>query len=74
MECFDADIDSFYCIHNPKDTDEFARRLELMLYDEPMRQLWLDWSNESIGQYDFKRVIDQYEAVYKKAVKRKKAK
>lgn len=59
---------------NVKDTPEFARRLELMLHDKAMRKLWLDWSQEEIKQYDLKRVIDQYEAVYKKAVRNKKMK
>ncbi|CAN5445552.1 phosphatidyl-myo-inositol alpha-mannosyltransferase [soil metagenome] len=54
---------------NVKDTEEFTRRLELMLNDEGMRKLWLAWANEEIKQYDFKQVIAQYETVYKKAVR-----
>lgn len=54
---------------NVKDTEEFARRLELLLYDQDMRKLWLAWAKEEIKQYDFKRVINQYEAVYKKAAR-----
>lgn len=54
---------------NVKDTDEFARRLEVFMHDQAMRKLWLSWANQEIKQYDFKRVIAQYEAVYKKAVK-----
>ena len=54
---------------NVKDTDEFARRLEVFMHDQAMRKLWLSWAREEIKQYDFKRVIAQYEAVYKKAVK-----
>jgi phosphatidylinositol alpha-mannosyltransferase len=57
---------------NVKDTAEFARRLEVFLHDEGMRKLWLAWAKEEIKQYDFKRVIAQYEAVYKKAVKFRK--
>jgi phosphatidylinositol alpha-mannosyltransferase len=52
---------------DPKDTDELVRRLELMLYDEQMRKLWLTWAKNEIKQYNFKHVIDQYEAVYRKA-------
>jgi len=59
---------------NVKDTTEFARRLELMLHDQAMRNLWLDWAKEEIKLYDLKVVIDQYVAVYKKAVKVKKLK
>lgn len=54
---------------NPKDTMEFARRLEVMLHDQDVRKLWLDWAKEDIKQYDFKRVIDLYENVYHKAAK-----
>lgn len=54
---------------NVKDTAEFARRLEVFMLDNEMRRLWLDWAKEEIRQYDFKVVIAQYEAVYKKAVK-----
>lgn len=57
---------------DPKDKNEFARRLELMLKDQEMRKLWLAWAAEEIKQYDFKHVIDQYEAVYKRAVLAKK--
>jgi len=58
---------------NVKDTSEFTRRLELMLKDEGMRRLWLDWAKEDIKQYDLKHVIDLYEEVYKKALKAKQS-
>ncbi len=54
---------------NPQDTGDFARRLDLMLKDEELRKLWLAWSKKYIRQYDFKKIIDQYEEVYKKAVR-----
>lgn len=57
---------------NVKETEEFARRLEVFMYDDAMRKLWLEWADEEIKQYDFKRVIALYEAVYKKAVAVKK--
>lgn len=57
---------------NVKDTSEFARRLDLMLHDQAMRKLWLDWAKEEIKQYELRHVIDMYEAVYKKALKVKK--
>jgi len=55
---------------NVKDTEEFARRLELLLHDDGMRKLWLGWAKEEIKQYDLKTVIDQYEAVFRKAVRK----
>lgn len=54
---------------NVRDTEEFARRLELLLHDKEMRKLWLNWAEEEIKLYDFKQVIDQYEKVYKRAVR-----
>lgn len=59
---------------NVKETEEFARRLELLMHDDAMRKLWLSWAKEEIKQYDLKKVVDQYEAVYKKAIKGKKRK
>lgn len=59
---------------NVKDITEFARRLELMLHDQAMRSLWLDWAKEEIKLYDLKKVVDQYETVYRKAVRAKKMK
>ncbi len=54
---------------NVKDTVEFARRLEVMLHDQEVRKVWLNWANDEIQKYDLKKVMDQYEEVYKKAVK-----
>lgn len=59
---------------NVKDTVEFARRLEVMLRDKEVRKVWLNWSQEEIKKYDLKKVMDQYEEVYKKAVKSRKVK
>ena len=57
---------------NVKETEEFARRLELLMHDDAMRKLWLDWADEEIKQYDIKKVVEQYETVYKEAIKAKK--
>lgn len=54
---------------NPLDTIDFARRLEVLLYDEPLRELWIKWATNYVKQYDWSPVIDQYEAAYKEAVK-----
>jgi len=54
---------------NPKDTVDFARRLEIMLFNEDIRILWLKWSKEYVKQFDYKNVVEQYENVYKEAIK-----
>lgn len=52
---------------NPRDTTDFSKRLELLLYETELRRLWRKWAKESIPQYDYDQVVEQYEAVYKKA-------
>ncbi|MDQ3065160.1 MAG: glycosyltransferase family 4 protein [bacterium] len=49
---------------NPKDTDDFSRRLELFLRDDEIRNTWLDWAKEYVEQFDSMPVIDQYEKFY----------
>ncbi len=49
---------------DPRDTEAFARRLHLLLYDDQMRERWLKWAAKSVQQYDYPKVIDQYEALY----------
>lgn len=53
---------------NPKDTVDFSRRLEIMLFNEDLRKLWLNWAKGYIKKFDYKHIIDMYEEVYKKAV------
>lgn len=58
---------------NPKSTIDFSQRLELLLYDQPIRELWLEWASDYVQQFDYTNIADQYEAVYKRAIKAKKA-
>jgi len=57
---------------NPKDTVDFARRLKLLLNDEALRALWRQWAKDYVQQYDYTKVVDQYEALYKKALRHHK--
>jgi phosphatidylinositol alpha-mannosyltransferase len=50
---------------DPSDTTEFARRLELMLTNDEVRNLWQTWASTNIKQYDYPLVVDQYEKLYK---------
>lgn len=54
---------------NPKDTEDFARRLELLLTDETIRASWKKWAKEYIGQYDYANIVDYYEKIYQRALK-----
>jgi phosphatidylinositol alpha-mannosyltransferase len=54
---------------NPKSTEDFAQRLEMLLYEEEVRSLWRKWAKDAVEQYRFDVVADAYEAVYKKAMK-----
>jgi phosphatidylinositol alpha-mannosyltransferase len=53
---------------NPLDTPAFSRQIELLLNDEMLRKAWQQWANTAIKTYDYKKVADQYEAVYKRAL------
>jgi phosphatidylinositol alpha-mannosyltransferase len=55
---------------NPKDAEEFARRLDVMLSDAALRKLWKKWAKEYVGQFDYPRIVDQYLEVYEAAYKR----
>lgn len=56
-------------IINPQDTEEFARRLDLMIHEQPLRKLWQKWANDYVKQFDYPRVVEQYEELYKDALK-----
>lgn len=54
---------------NPRDTVDFARRLEIMLFNEDIRKVWINWAKEYIKQFDYKNVVNQYEDAYRQAVR-----
>jgi phosphatidylinositol alpha-mannosyltransferase len=57
---------------DPKHVGEFARRLELLLYEKDLRKLWREWAESEVPQYNWDKVVDQYEALYRQALKEKK--
>lgn len=57
---------------NPKSTDEFAERLELLLFDEQIRNLWRKWAKEYVKQFDYPVVVDRYEEIYHEVCGKKK--
>jgi len=56
-------------IVKPQDTDEFARRIELLLNEKDLRKLWLEWAEDYVKQFSYPNVIKQYEQLYQKALK-----
>ncbi len=52
-------------IVDPQDTDEFARRLSLLLYDDELRKVWKAWAKNEVKQYDYPLIVDHYEKLYK---------
>lgn len=56
-------------IVNPKDTEEFARRLSVMLHDEALRGVWRNWASQYVKQFSYKQIVDKYEDLYKQLIK-----
>lgn len=58
-------------VTNPKDAEDMARKINLLLNDKELRELWRNWARNTIKKYDYKKVVDQYEKLYKQIVKLK---
>ncbi len=54
---------------NPKDTIEFTRRIQLLLYETTLRETWLNWAREYVVQFSYPNIVDKYEYVYNTAVR-----
>lgn len=54
---------------DPKDTPRMAHRLETMLYNQEERTEWKKWAKQNVKQYDYVKVVDGYEAVYRRIMK-----
>jgi phosphatidyl-myo-inositol alpha-mannosyltransferase len=53
---------------DPRDREKLADRLQLVLFDEPLRKLLLSWSKSYVKKYDYTKIVDQYEQIYYKAL------
>jgi len=58
----------------PRYSEEFAHRLDLLLHENDLRKLWRDWAKQQTRQYTVNAIIDQYEALYTKAIKKHRSK
>lgn len=54
---------------NPRDTEEFGRRLELLVNEQSLRKIWQKWAQDYVQQFSYPQIVDQYEELYKEAVK-----
>lgn len=55
---------------DPKDSEEFAHRLDLLLHENDLRKLWRDWAKQQTKLYTVSTIIDEYESLYAKAIKK----
>lgn len=56
-------------IVNVRDTAEFARRLQLLVVDIDLRNLWTNWASEYVLQFNYEKIADMYLEVYRLAKK-----
>ncbi len=55
-------------IVNPHDTDEFARRLQLLLHESALRTLWQKWAKDYVKQFNYPDIVKRYEEFYQEAL------
>ncbi|MBI4034330.1 glycosyltransferase family 4 protein [Candidatus Saccharibacteria bacterium] len=53
---------------DPEATADFANRLAVFLSDETQRKIMSAWALKEIKRYDYPKIIEQYEAVYRQAI------
>ncbi len=51
-------------IVNVKDICSFTDRLEILLFQPELRQVWLNWAKQYSKEYDINEVVIQYESYY----------
>lgn len=56
---------------DPEATKDFVNRLAVFLSDEEQRKLMVSWALNEVKQYDYPKIVDQYEAAYKEAIRLK---
>jgi hypothetical protein len=46
--------------------------MEVLLTVPQIRKLWQDWALDYVKQFDYPAIVDQYEQLYKEALKKHK--
>lgn len=56
---------------DPQATQDFANRLSIFLTDNDQRKLMTSWALREVKQYDYPKIVEQYEAAYAEAIRLK---
>ena len=56
---------------DPKQTNEFSRRLELLIDSKNIQKVWKDWAHSEVTKYDFPVIARSYINLYKMAYEKK---
>ncbi len=56
---------------DPRDSKEFAHRMQLLLEDEGIRELWRTWAKKHVRQFDYTKVATMYLQAYERAIREK---
>ncbi|MBA3758697.1 glycosyltransferase family 4 protein [Candidatus Saccharibacteria bacterium] len=54
---------------SPKNTEAFARRLEVFLEDAELQAIWRNWASMYVKAFDYPKVVDKYEELYRELLK-----
>jgi phosphatidyl-myo-inositol alpha-mannosyltransferase len=46
------------------DAQAYAERMQLLMEDNDLRELWQKWAKEYVKQFDYEKVVDAYEKLY----------
>lgn len=57
-------------IVNPKNTEEFGRRLQMLLESDELRKSWQKWAASYVKNFTYDKIIDEYEDFYARAIKK----
>jgi phosphatidylinositol alpha-mannosyltransferase len=56
-------------IINPDDIGEFARRLDMLMHEAELQEIWKNWARKYVKQFAYPNVVRQYESFYEEALK-----
>lgn len=48
----------------------YAERMQFLMEDDAVRDLWQKWARKYVEQFDYENVVDSYEAIYRRLIKK----